>query len=121
MEVQEPTIFASQLNSKVVQNASTDQLLFSQGDRIDKLEEVVEKRLATNTTNLITVFGIFASIVTFLSIEILIFKSICDPIRLVGFSLIVLASLLSFLFLLHLIASFWINEEQKNVPKLFLF
>jgi len=96
---------------------SANKYTSSQGDRIDKLEEVFEKRLATNTTNLITVFGIFASIVTFLSIEIQIFKNVCNPSRLLGFSFIVLASLLSFVFILHLIASSWINEKTKEYPK----
>ena len=103
-----------------VQSDSTSQLLSSQGSRLDKLEDTFEKRLATNTTNLITVFGIFASIVTFLSIEIQIFKNICDPLRLLGFSLIVLASLVSFIFVLHVIANFWINEKTKEYPKIII-
>lgn len=103
-----------------VQSDSTSQLLSSQGSRLDKLEDTFEKRLATNTTNLITVFGIFASIVTFLSIEIQIFKNICDPLRLLGFSLIVLASLVSFIFVLHVIANFWINEKAKEYPKIII-
>jgi len=103
-----------------VQSDSTSQLVSSQGSRLDKLEDTFEKRLATNTTNLITVFGIFASIVTFLSIEIQIFKNICDPLRLLGFSLIVLASLVSFIFLLHVIANFWINEKAKEYPRIII-
>lgn len=100
-----------------VTSDSASKFLSNQGERIDKLEDTFEKRLSTNTTNLITVFGIFASIVTFLSIEIQIFKNICDPSRLLGFNLIVLASLLSFILILHLIASSWINEKAKEYPK----
>lgn len=100
-----------------IKSDSASKLLSRQDEKIDKLEDVFEKRLSANTTNLITVFGIFASIVTFLSIEIQIFKNICDPYRLLGFSLVILASLLSFIFILHLIASFWINEKAKEYPK----
>ncbi|MBU0455854.1 MAG: hypothetical protein KKA99_03660 [Gammaproteobacteria bacterium] len=113
--VQNPTGEEKEIVTPQIESAN--KYTSSQGDRIDKLEEVFEKRLATNTTNLITVFGIFASIVTFLSIEIQIFKNVCDPFRLLGFSLVVLASLLSFIFILHLIASFWINEKAKEYPK----
>lgn len=105
----------------------TNQLLSNQGARIDKLEEKLkeitdgfEKRLITDKASLITVFGIFASIVTFLSVEIQAFKNICDPVKLLGFSVIILASLLSFVFVLHLIANFWINEKVKDYPKLLL-
>jgi ABC-type multidrug transport system fused ATPase/permease subunit len=100
-----------------IKSDSASKLLSRQDEKIDRLEDIFEKRLSTNTTNLITVFGIFASIVTFLSIEIQIFKNICDPFRLLGFSLVILASLLSFIFILHLIASFWINEKAKEYPK----
>src|SRR3989338_10490899 len=103
-----------------VQSNPTSQLLSSQGSRLDKLEDTFEKSLATKTRNLITGFGIFASIVTFLSIEIQIFKNICDPLRLLGFSLIVLASLISFIFVLHVIANFWINEKAKEYPKIII-
>lgn len=120
MDIEEIKNSPEEKKTDGVQSSSTSQLLSSQGSRIDKLEETFEKRLAANTTNLITVFGIFASIVTFLSIEIQIFKNICDPLRLLGFSLIVLASLVSFIFVLHIIANFWINEKTKEYPKIII-
>lgn len=120
MEKEEIKILPEEKKTDGVQSSSTSQLLSSQGSRLDKLEDTFETRLATNTTNLITVFGIFASIVTFLSIEIQIFKNICDPLRLLGFSLIVLASLISFFFVLHVIANFWINEKTKEYPKIII-
>lgn len=80
--------------------------------RLDKFED----KLITDKASLITVFGVFASIVTFLSVEVQILNSVCDPWRLVGFSLIVLTSLLSFIFVLHWIADSWINEKRKPIP-----
>jgi hypothetical protein len=82
--------------------------------KIDKFE----KSLVTDKASLMTVFGIFASVVTFLSVEIQFLKNVCDPLRLVGFSLVLLASLLSFVWMLHLLANFWINERVKDHPKL---
>jgi hypothetical protein len=48
---------------------------------VDRIK-ILEKKFETDKTSLLMVFGIFASIVTFLSIEIQILKNICDFYRL---------------------------------------
>lgn len=71
-------------------------------------EDILEKRLREEIdrvksdviTNYVTVLGIFASIVTFLLVEIQILKNICDFMRLLGFSAFILGGLISFVFLL---------------------
>ena len=63
---------------------------------------------------MITVFGIFASIVAFLSIEIQILKTVCNFWNVTGFSLIILGSLLSFVLILHYIGQSWIKNEQRQ-------
>lgn len=75
----------------------------------------MEDKLATDKTSLISVFGIFASIVTFLSVEIQILKTICSFWKLVGFTLIMLSSLLLFILILDFIWKNWINfKNNKN-------
>lgn len=81
----------------------------------DKLKKF-EERLVTDKTSLMTVFGIFASVVTFLSVEIQIFKNICDPLKLVGFTFVLLGSLLSFILILHWIANFWLDKKEIKFP-----
>lgn len=60
-------------------------------EQIRPIREDFERRLANDKASLINVFGIFASIVTFISIEIQILKQICDFWRLLGFSAFILA------------------------------
>ncbi len=85
----------------------------------DTVKEEIKKEIAVDKASLFTVFGIFASIVTFVSVEIQILKTICDFWNVAGFSLIFLASLLMFILLLDYIGRGWRNDfifEIKNFP-----
>ncbi|MFA5829314.1 MAG: hypothetical protein WC843_02360 [Candidatus Gracilibacteria bacterium] len=115
----EQTVLSKSDVEKMINDAvgKVDEKILPITGKIDKFE----KRLVTDKASLMTVFGIFASVVTFLSVEIQFLKNVCDPLRLVGFSLILLASLLSFVWILHLIANYWINEKVKDHPKLLVF
>jgi hypothetical protein len=66
-----------------------------------RVNEATEKLRENLTSNFISTLGIFASIVTFLLIEIQILKNICDYWRLLGFSAFVLGGLIAFIVILH--------------------
>lgn len=81
----------------------------------DQVREKVEKEVKFDKASLFTVFGIFASIVTFVSIEIQFLKTICDFWNVVGFSFIILASLLSFILILDYIGRGWRNDFKLEI------
>ena len=80
------------------------------------VKKEIEKEIAVDKASLFTVFGVFASIVTFVSVEIQILKIICDFWNIAGFSLIILASLLMFILLLDYIGRGWRNECKIKFP-----
>lgn len=53
----------------------------------------VKDSLATNS---VTVLGIFASFIAFLTIEVQILKTVCDYLRILGFSMFILGAVLLF-------------------------
>src|SRR3989338_8443136 len=110
-----PTFLSKEEVEKMITEAigKIDQKISPITDKIDKFEE----RLVTDKSSFMTVFGIFASIVTFLSVEIQIFKNVCDAFKLIGFSFGLLASLLLFVLALHWIANFWIDKKEVKIPK----
>jgi hypothetical protein len=73
-----------------------------------KLEEM-RKELAKGKIEFVEFCGIFVAIFTFISIEIQIFRWICDFYKLIGFTLIFGSSLLGFIFVLD----FLINNSNK--------
>lgn len=76
--------------------------------------EEIRKQVQTDKASLITVFGIFASIVSFLTIEFQFLKTICSFEKLVGFTLILASLLLCFnIGLDYLIKS----RTDKETPK----
>ncbi|HGF0779179.1 TPA: hypothetical protein ACF71V_003403, partial [Legionella pneumophila] len=83
------------------------------------ITEIVEKKvneeIAHDKATLFTVFGIFASIVTFTSIEIQILKNTCSFEKITGLSLITLSSLLFFIFILDYIGRSWREEVSKQM------
>jgi len=66
--------------------------------------ERLKQDLTNERLNNITIFGIFASLVTFLSVEIQVFKNIDNFWLLVGLSAFLVSSLLLFVFSIHSIA-----------------
>jgi hypothetical protein len=83
------------------------------------VKEEIQKEIKFDKASLFTVFGIFASIVTFVSVEIQFLKIFCDVWDVVGFSIIFLASLLTFILILDYIGRGWRNDfkfELKQFP-----
>ena len=89
-----------------------DRLLAEYNERLKKLEENLDKTRQDN----IAVFGIFASIVTFLSIEVGIFKNIERISLLVGVSAFFLSAIMVFVLLVqNLIRN---SDDKYNWPEL---
>lgn len=99
-----------------IEGASKEDLKEEVSKLTQKIEQVKTDISITKdnlTSNFVTILGIFASIVTFLLIEIQILKNICDYWRLIGFSAFILGGLLSFIGLLHYVITPDPNESYK--------
>jgi len=81
------------------------------------VKDEIQKEIKFDKASLFTVFGIFASIVTFVSIEIQILRTVCDFWNVVGFSIISLGSLLTFILILDYIGRGWRNEFKLEVKQ----
>ncbi len=66
--------------------------------------EQLRQALTNERLNSITIFGVFASLVTFLSIEIQIFKNIDNFWLLIGLTAFLVSSMLLFVLALHSVA-----------------
>jgi len=94
------------------------QLVITQEMR--ELERRLEEKFSKDKSSLLTIFGIFASLVTFLLIEVQILKNICDFWRLFGFSFFILGGLLTFVFILQYLTKSWIeNDNSIEIGSLF--
>jgi len=80
------------------------------------VKDKISEEISVDKASLFTVFGIFASIVTFVSVEIQILKVICDFWNIAGFSMIVLSSLLMFILLLDYIGRGWRDDSKVKFP-----
>ena len=81
------------------------------------VKEEIQKEIKFDKASLFTVFGIFASIVTFVSVEIQILKILCDVWDIIGFSIIILASLLTFILILDYIGRGWRNDFKLEIKQ----
>jgi amino acid transporter len=59
-------------------------------------ENAIQEQVQTDKASLITVFGIFASIISFLTIEFQFLKTVCSLDKIIGFTLILFALLFGF-------------------------
>ncbi|MFH0988120.1 MAG: hypothetical protein V1763_01980 [Parcubacteria group bacterium] len=84
--------------------------------------EKLKQDLTNERLNNITVFGIFASLVTFLSVEIPIFKNIENFWLLIGLTSFLVSSMLLFIFSIHSVARDRLKwKEFFQSPILWLF
>jgi len=84
--------------------------------------ERLKQDLTNERLNNITIFGIFASLVTFLSVEIQVFKYIDNFWLLIGLSSFFVSSLLLFVFSIHSIAREKLRwRDFISTPIFFLF
>ncbi len=90
----------SEESKKVILNLLKQELEEARKDilktaRVDASEEI-KSQVQTDKASLITVFGIFASIISFLTIEFQFLRTICSFEKLIGFTLILCSLLLCF-------------------------
>ena len=78
-------------------------------DTVTKVNEL-EKGLYPN---MISVFGIFTIVITFLSISIQIFNVVCDPWKLIGLVMVVASIMLAFAYVILYFFHSPIGEEVK--------
>lgn len=76
--------------------------------------EKIDKQVQTDKISLFTVFGIFASIISFLTIEFQFLKTLCSPEKIVGFSLLMFSLLLSFNVALDYLVK---SRTEKKTPR----
>ena len=86
------------------QGSGTQFELKQKTDSNTKDIERLRQDLINERLNNITIFGIFASLVTFLSVEIQVFKNIDNFWLLIGLSAFLVSSLLLFVFSVYSIA-----------------
>ncbi len=89
-------------------------------NHIEKIIDKFENKLANDKFNFIPVFGIFVSIVAFLSFQIQIYKNFYSTEKIIGVSLVILGSLLAFNLLLNYFSILWIDKKSKITTEFFL-
>jgi len=92
------------LNTSINKEQGDKFNLQQQTDSNTKEIERLRAELSNERFNNLTIFGIFASLVTFFSIEIQVFKNIENFWFIIGLTSFLVSSMLLFVFSLHLIA-----------------
>jgi len=72
------------------------------------------KEIKRDKISFITILGIFVAIFTFISVEIQVFRYICDFHKIIGFTFILPGILLLFISLLDYVARSWTSNITKN-------
>ena len=74
----------------------------------------IEKKIEKDRTSILTIFGIFASIIAFLSVQVQILQKATSFTQLISLSLILIAGLLCFVVALQWITHVWIEGGKKS-------
>jgi hypothetical protein len=81
---------------------------------LSEAKDEISRQIQTDKATLITIFGIFASITSFLAIELQFLKTISDLDQIIGFSCILFALLLGFNIALDYLVK---SRIDKEIPK----
>lgn len=84
-------------------------------------KEEIEKQVQTDKASLMTVFGIFASVISFLTIEFQFLKTICSIEKITGFTLILFSLLFSFNIGLDYLIKSRLDKESPKPNNIFIF
>ena len=80
-----------------IEDARIKQMMKPELDRVlQDAKEEIAKQIQTDKATLITIFGIFASITSFLTIEFQFLKTISSIEKILGFTLVLFALLFGF-------------------------
>jgi hypothetical protein len=94
-----------------INNAKTEALKNAK----EEAEKAIREQVQTDKASLITVFGIFASVVSFLTIEFQFLKTLCSFEKVLGFTLLLFALLFGFNVALDYLIK---SRTSKETPKL---
>ncbi len=104
-ESKTPTDQKSVMENAIVNQNQGDQYIL-QKQTADNTKEIerLKTELSGERFNNLTIFGIFASLVTFFSVEIQVFKNIDNFWLIIGLTSFLISSMLLFIFAVHAIA-----------------
>jgi len=74
----------------------------------------IERKIEKDRTSILSIFGIFASIIAFLSVQVQILQKATSFNQLISLSLILMAGLLCFVVALQWITKMWIEDNKKS-------
>ncbi|GEM_PF-5784602 len=88
--VDEPTV------RKIVKEVIEEVIKQEKNNILDEAKAEIEKKIQASQASFITVFGIFASITSFLTIEFQFLKTLNNILQILGFTLVLFALLFGF-------------------------
>jgi hypothetical protein len=89
------------------------------GKVVTDAEEMIRKQVQLDKASLITVFGIFASIISFLTIEFQFLKTVCSFEKILGFTLILFSLLFTFNVALDYLVKSRLDKKTPELSKHF--
>lgn len=91
-----------------------DQIATAKKEVREDTDKAIREQVQTDKASLITVFGIFASVISFLTIEFQFLKTLCSLEKILGFTLILFALLFGFNVALDYLVK---SRLDKQTPK----
>ncbi len=119
-KVGEPSMTLKKVRSEIKKEIDKAKEDFLKKAKTDNLLEI-QKQIQTDKVSLITVFGVFASITSFLTIEFQFLKTICSLEKLIGFTLILASLLMCFNIVLDYLVKLRTDEETPKPNGYFIF
>lgn len=125
-----PTTEAQQTVGQSTQTLTTEgvsetwvkeQIATAKKEVIEDAEKAIREQVQTDKASLITVFGIFASVISFLTIEFQFLKTLCSFEKILGFTLILFALLFSFNVALDYLVKSRLDKQTPKPNLYFIF
>lgn len=91
-----------------------NEIKLAKGEVENNVDKMIRDQVQLDKASLITVFGIFASVISFLTIEFQFLKTICSLEKILGFTLILFSLLFGFNVALDYLIKSRLN---KDIPK----
>ena len=111
IEISSDTLIPSTIQSASITVSSADLELIKY-----KISEDLKKEFKTDKSTLMSIFGVFASIITFLSVEVQILQKAISFDQLIFLSLVLFICLLGFILILEWLIKNWIEESVNKIP-----
>lgn len=86
----------------------------AKGEVLENAKVEINKQVQTDKSSLITVFGVFASVISFLTIEFQFLKTVCSLEKILGFTLILFSLLFGFNIALDYLVK---SRLEKETPR----